>query len=165
MAENSLLMERLHFVKGLDPVADAFDGTKFSDVVSTRGAEKVLFVVHVGVATGGTANATLTVQACDDVVPSNRTAVPFKYRKATTGDTFGAITDAAAAGFVMTVGSSQIYLIEVDAAQAHTAGGYANPFVQLKSVEGENDPVVASVLIILGDRSHPGAGVPATAIV
>ena len=56
-----LLMENRHFVKGLDPVADAFAGTVSSDVVSMREYGRVLFIVHIGV--GATGTSTITRQA------------------------------------------------------------------------------------------------------
>lgn len=111
---NELLMERLHLAKGIDPVADAFAGTTAAtDVVSLRGYDRVLFVVYIGVGVTGT--QTWTVEACDDVTPTNTTAIAFWYREVLTGDTEGAITRAAAAGFTVTAGSSKLALIEAAA--------------------------------------------------
>ncbi len=70
---SGLLMERLHLIKGLDPVADAFAATVSSDVVDMSEFSRVLFVVHVGV--GATGTSTFTVEACDDIVPTNTTAI------------------------------------------------------------------------------------------
>lgn len=146
-----LLMEGLQAIKGLDPVADAFSGTVYSDVANMGRLSKVLFVVHVGVGTTGT--STFTVQACDDVTPSNRTAIPFRYREILTGDTEGAITAATAAGFTCTAGSSKLVLVEVDESDlADTGYGY----VQLKAVESVNDPVIGGILI-LGRAKFAGA--------
>lgn len=155
---NGLLMERLQFIKGIDPVADCFDSTVYSDVVNMRNLHKVAFVTFVGVGTTGT--STLTVQACDDVVPSNRTAIAFKYREILTGDTEGAITDAASTGYVTTAGSSKIIVVEVDES-ALAPSGYG--YVQLKAIESVNSPVLAGILII-GEAKAQGAS-KATAIV
>lgn len=156
---SSLLMERLQFIKGLDPVADGFSGaTVYSDVVNVKNLSRVLFVVYAGIGTTGT--SVVTVQACDDVTPSNRTAIPFKYREILTGDTEGALSDATATGFTMTVGSSRIALIEIRE-DALSASGYG--YVQLKAAESVNDPVLGGILVI-GESKIPGALKP-TAIV
>jgi hypothetical protein len=154
----ALLMERLQFIKGIDPVADAFDSTQYSDVVDMGEFEKIVFAVIVGV--GATGTSTLTVQACDDTTPSNRTAVPFRYRQILTGDTEGALTAAAAAGFTTTAGSSKIVLVEVTESDlADTNYRYC----QLKAVEVVNSPVLAGVLI-LGEKKRQSSSAAASAI-
>ena len=147
----TMMLERFKFAKGLDPVADAFSGTVRSDVYSLRDHGRILFVVYVGV--GATGSSTITVNACDNVTPSNRTAIAFWYREITTGDTDGAITRAAAAGFVTTVGSSRIVLVEADAkdvAAASVNSTYGNHFVELTAIESVNDPVLGGICAILG---------------
>lgn len=157
---SALLMERLHFVKGIDPVADALSGTVYSDIVNVKNLSRVLFVVFGGVATGGTGASTFTVEASDDVSGSNVSAIPFHSREIATGDAEGAITARAATGYVGTAGSSKITLIEVRE-DALAASGYG--YVRLKAVESVNDPVVTAVLVI-GESKIPGALKP-TAIV
>src|SRR3990172_3813270 len=107
----SKMLQSLKFAMALSPVADGLDGTKRSDVYSLRDHGRILFVVAMGVATGGTATTVLTVNACDNVTPSNRTAIPFWYREiigtTNTGDTDGAITWAAATGFTTTAGGGK----------------------------------------------------------
>jgi hypothetical protein len=152
-------MELLHFVKGLDPVADAFAGTVVSDVVNMSGYGTCIFTIVKGV--GATGTSTVTVLACDDVVPTNSAAVPFMYRAITTGDTEGALTAAAAAGFATTAGSSQRYIIEVDDL-ALAASGYK--YVQLKMVELVDDPVLGGIEIMMTHARFAQA-VKATAIV
>ncbi len=147
----SLLMERLHLAKGLDPIADAFAGTVYSDVINCENLERVLFVIHVGV--GATGTSTITVEACDDTVPSNTTAVTFRYREITTGDTEGAITAAAVAGFTTTAGSSKLVLVEVDTS---VLGPTGKGYVRLKAVESVDDPVLGGILVI-GESREPGA--------
>ena len=161
-----LLMENRHFVKGLDPVADAFAGTVSSDVVSMREYGRVLFIVHIGV--GATGTSTITVEACDDVTPTNQTAIAFWSREITTGDTEGAITRQAAAGFVTTAGSSKIVLVEVEAkdvGEASVNSIVGNEFVRLTAVESVNSPVLAGIMIEMGgEPSRYLADVKATAI-
>ena len=108
-----MMMQATHLVKGLDPVDDTFAGTKNSDVVSMRDYGRARFIIHMGV--GATGSSTLTVEACDDVVPTNTEVIAFWSRETLTGDTEGAITRRAAAGFVYTVQSSKIVEVEVEA--------------------------------------------------
>lgn len=149
---------------GLTPIADVFDTVKSTDVVNAENFHHVVFLIYLGLATGGTATATITVEACDDVVPTNTTTIPFKYRRTSgvinAGDTQGAVTDAAAAGFTTTAGSYQVYTVEVDCAQL---GALGRGFVRLKATEGVNDPVVGCVLTILCQPRH-AINAPATVI-
>lgn len=145
-----LLMQESHWVKGLDPVADAFAATKSTDVVSMSKWRRCTFIIIKGVGTTGT--STITVEACDDFTPTNVSAIPFWYRAITTGDTPGALTRATSAGFATGAGSSELYVIEVDVDEL-AASGYPN--VRLKAVEVDNDPVLGGVLIQLsGPRVH-----------
>lgn len=134
------LNQEIHWVKGIDPIADAFAGTVNTDVFEAWG-EEILFLIYKGV--GATGTSTITVQACDDIVPTNTTAVPFRYRVSTTGDTWGAWTAAAAAGFTTTAGSSQVYEIRVDAGDL---GGTGYGYIRLNAVEVVNNPVLGGIL-------------------
>jgi len=142
------MLEDFHFVKGLDPVADALSGTVRSDVVSMKISQRTYFIIHKGVGTTGT--STITVNACDNFTPSNRTAIPFRYRAITTGDTEGAVMQATAAGFDLTAGSSQVYVVEVD--DRDLPEGYPN--VELTAVEVVNDPVLAGIMIMQCDLKY-----------
>jgi len=144
----TLMMEHLKFAKGLDPIADAFDGAAnpASDIYSMRDHGRGLFVVYIGVGVTGT--QTWTVEACDDVVPTNVSAIGFWSREILTGDTDSAITRRAAAGFTVTAGSSKIILMEVDAKDL-AASGYG--FVRCKqSAEPVNSPCLGGVLFVAG---------------
>ncbi len=150
---SGLLMERLHFAKGIDPVADAFAGTVYSDVYSMRDLQRGIFVIYGGVATGGTGASTITVEACDDTTPSNTSAIAFTSREIAATDAESAITARATTGYVGTAGSSKVTLVEVRE-DALAASGYG--FVRLKLVESVNDPVVGCVLFI-GESKVPSA--------
>jgi hypothetical protein len=144
-----MMMQELKFAKGLDPVADAFDNAAApaSDVYSMRDYGRILFVVYIGVGVTGT--QTLTVEACDDVVPTNVATMAFWSREILTGDTDGAITRRAAAGFTVTAGSSKIILVEAEAKDL-PAG---KPFIRLKqSAEPTNSPCLGGIMAILGGR-------------
>lgn len=156
------LSQRVHFVSGKAPIADVFDGTKYSDVVNVKGYSKAVFVVHLGVATGGTATTVLTVLAGSDAAdpPTASTAIPFHYKAITSTDIEGAYTAATTSGFTTTAGGAAIYVIEVDVEELGDTG---YNYLCLKSVEGTNDPVVGGILIMLhGGRYQQD--VPATAL-
>jgi hypothetical protein len=150
----------IHTIKGIDPVADAFAGTVYSDVVSMRNYKTAIFTIYRGVSTGGTGTSTVTVQACSDTTPSARSAVAFRYQVCTTGDTWGEIIECANTGFAITVGSSQLYRVFVDAS---VLGELGYEFVQLKLVEAVDDPSVGCVLIELVEGKDEKE-VPETAI-
>lgn len=153
------MKEYNHIVKVLDPVADAFASTPTTEVINMENWGHIQFIVYKGVGTTGT--STITVEACDDVTPSNTSAVAFMYQAITTGDTEGAPTAATTAGFTTTAGSSQLYKIDVDA-DALAASGYH--YIRLKAVESVDSPVVGCILAILTEGKYKEA-VPETAIV
>jgi hypothetical protein len=139
-------LENMHFVQGKAPVADALAGTVGSDVVNCENAHWVCWVLQKGVGTTGT--STITVEACDDVTPSNTAAIPFFYRNVTTGDTATALTAATTAGFTTTAGSAHMVLVAADCAEL-AASGYG--YMRLKAVEVVDDPVLAGILCFLTD--------------
>ncbi len=151
--------EVCHRVLGIAPAADAFSGTVYSDVVNLKNYGKVVFTVFTGAEATGT--STFTVQACDNVTPSNRSAVPFYYRSYDASDVPGDLTSVAATGFTSTAGANRIHVIEIDA-EALISSGYG--YAQLKAVEVVNDPVTGCVLIELCDP-HSTENVAATAVV
>lgn len=141
------LVDQMHMINALAPVADAFSGTVRSDVINVKG-EGILFVVYKGVGTTGT--STITVNACDDTTPSNRTTIPFFYRANVATDVWGEWTAAPVTGFVTTAGSNHMYQILVDAAElAEEDCAYA----ELNLVESANDPVLGGIMaIVLNQR-------------
>jgi hypothetical protein len=135
---------RNRVVNALPPAANVFASTVYSDIISMKGAEKIIFILQRGVGASGT--ATITVEACDNVSPSNTAAVPFRHKQITGGDVEGALTDAAAAGYTTTAGSNAIDIIEVDAERL-AAEGYG--FCRVKSVEVNASAVLAGILAIV----------------
>ena len=156
---SALLMEKLRFAKGIDPVANAFASTVRSDVYNMSAWYRALFVIYTGV--GATGTTTITVNACDNVTPSTRSAIAFRYREILTGDTEGAVTLATSAGYATTAGSSKIILVEVDASQL-SASGYG--FVELTAVESVASAVLGGIMFIGGEPRYRAA-IAATVIV
>jgi hypothetical protein len=147
-------LEGLKFAPTFAPVADFLAGTKNSDVHNMAGFDGAMFVLHWGV--GATGTTLITVEACDDVTPSNTTAIVFWYREITSGDTDGAWTKATAAGFTTTAGSNHIIQIFVDAsdvAAASVNNTVGNKYVQLDCVEATDNPILGGGLFIgIGGR-------------
>jgi hypothetical protein len=126
----------MHIIGGLAPNADAFAGTKYTDVFEVQG-EGAFFIYWMGT-NDDNAYSVITVEACDDTTPSTTSAVAFRYRACTTIDTFGAWTEATTTGFSTAQTSDNIYIISVPAAElASTGYGY----VRLKAVETDDHPV------------------------
>ena len=80
-----------------------------------------------------------------DVTPTTSTAILFKYRTCTSGDTFGAWTDATASGFTTDAGADQIYEISITADQLSGTDKY----VRMQMTEGVDNPCDGAVLAIL----------------
>jgi len=102
--------------------ADIFNGDPATDVVNMKDWNRATFVIQKTAGIVGT--ATITIESCDDMVPTTTTAIPFKYRKATSGDTFGEWTDATASGFTTTAGADQIYEISVTSSDLNGTDHY-----------------------------------------
>lgn len=154
-----------HVVVGAVPKADRFDTSLTSDFVSLANYGRITFIISTGNATGGTANGVVTLQASASAAGSSLTALAFKYRvqaSSTTVDTWGALTDAAAAGFSMTAGDDYQYICEVtaDSVEAQAAGKL---FVACRVTESSNDPIDAGIVAVLSEPRYPQA-VPITAI-
>lgn len=136
-----LTFGKRHIVKGLDAVANAFAGTVHSTVVHMAEYAVCRFIYHKAV--GSTGTATITIEACDNAAGANPTAIPFKVQKYTGADDLpGAVTAVAAAGFTTTAGSSQLYVIEVDAQSLGSQG-----WLRLTSVEVVASAVLGGIVI------------------
>ena len=158
---SGLHLERSHVEMGLAPVAD-FAGADptYTDVVSMKDHNRVLFIVVWGVGTTGT--ITVTVNACDDVVPTTESAIPFYYRITASAGAPGAITRATAAdGVTNTAGSNQLIEIEV-LAEDLAASGYS--YVRLKHDEVTNDPILGGVVIQMLEPRYPGRTQPTSVV-
>lgn len=145
MTQTALMMERGHVEMGKAPVADSFSTTNgTSDVVSMKNHNRVRFIYFWGVGTTGTVK--FQVEACDNVTPSNTSAINFTYRVTAAAGTPGTITKTTSAsdGFTTTAGSNQIVEIEVTAADL-LASGYSH--VRVKATEVVDDPILGGSII------------------
>lgn len=107
------LAEQAHTVLALAPVD--INGGKTSAVWSHARYPHASIMIEMGV-TGGA--STVTIEACDDFVPTTPTAVPFAVYKCETasGDVLGDRFECTATGFVTSLNDGIWYRIEIDAA-------------------------------------------------
>jgi len=108
----------------------------------------VTFVIQKGA--GATGTATITVESCDDTTPSTATAIAFKYRVCTSGDTFGAWTAATSAGFTTTAGADQVYEISIISANLYSTDKY----VRLQCTEVVNSPCDGGMCAIMTEPRY-----------
>lgn len=161
MRQNKFMQDH-HFVHVLKAAVqaannDIFNGSPATPVIVMRNWAEATFMLEKG--TGATGTATITVESCDTVVPGVATAVPFKYRKLVTADTWGAWTDAAAAGFTTTAGADQAYEINIPA-DGLVQGDIG---VRLKMTEVANDPVHGGLTCVLTGARY-GQDIPDTVL-
>ena len=150
----SVLTQEVLMVTGLVPAADRYNTGQASDVVSMKNYGHLTAVLNEGA--GGTGTVKLEVYACDDLVPSNRVAIPFKYKLNTTGDTWGSLVEAAATGYTTIAGANKKVAIEIDARELPQ--GY--PCVQIQSTEVVDSPCVAGLEFMLSKPRYAGDVLP-----
>jgi hypothetical protein len=142
------LVDKFHTTHGVLPSATAFNGTVDTDIVECL-AQGVLFTIIKGAGAVGT--TTVTVRASSDNAAAASTAVAFMYRTCLVPDTWGAWTQALAAGFATTAGANHLYQIYVPAAELASEGyGY----VFMRCAELVADPIVGCVLTQIVEPSY-----------
>lgn len=142
----SRFAQDVHFVNAVASPAtadDLFNTNLYSDVVNLSNYDKCTWVLSKNA--GATGTATITVTSCDNVTPSTEVAIPFDYWVCTSGDTFGDMQTATAAGFTTTAGTNQIYIIEVNSSELSGT----NKYVRLTGTEVVNSPVTGGLTCIL----------------
>ena len=145
------LSDSYKIVPGLNPVADAFAGTVYSDAVHMGRFSEACFVIAKGVGTTGT--STITVEKCSAADGTGAEAIPFKYRRQDADGVLGSWLNATAAGFDTTAGSGDMYIIEVSDKLETLARG-DKPWVRLKGVEVVDSPVAGGILILLSGSRY-----------
>ena len=142
-----VLAQEAHIVNILPPI-DANGSARNSDVFSMRHYGHATIIVQVGVSAG--AVSTVTVEECDDFVPSTATAIAFSVYKEETaaGDTLGSKVAATTSGFAMSTNNNIFYVIEVDARQL--SDGYDN--LRISLTDPTASMIVSAVAILTGAR-------------
>jgi len=141
------LAECCHAVNILPP--QSIVGAVVSDVFSLKNYSHVSIVVTAGSTNADAGN--ITIEECDDFVPTNDTAIPFRYyaEEIAAGDTLGAKQDAVAATGIDVSGNDNItYVIEIDAAEL--SAGYPNLYLKWSAPGGAT--LGSAVAILSGAR-------------
>lgn len=107
--------EQLHVVNILPP-QDVAAGVS-SDVFSMENYSHATIIVQAGATNADAGN--ITIEECDDLTPTNDTAIVFDYyaEETAAGDTLGAKNTATVAGIDVSANDNMTYVIEIDAAQ------------------------------------------------
>lgn len=154
---NQAFAEARKLLKGIVPSADMFAGGIVTDVVNSKGYEKVVFIVDAN-CEGATGVGTITINATAANTTSSPTAVAFKYSIVGSGveDGQGALTAATTAGFATTAAVHRVYIIEVDPRDLPDD----KPFVHLAAAETVNSPVVGSISILMENPRYSAPNMP-----
>lgn len=132
------------------PIADYDAGGTISDIVSMAKYNKAYFCLQLGARDGTTAAPVLTIVPCDDAAASaTTTAIPFRYKLVTSGDTCAAWV--AASTLTVTTGDDQAIIIEVNAEDLPLMSGVKYEYCYLNITEPANDPQVGALLIIMDE--------------
>lgn len=130
-------------VMALAPDADRYNTDPATDVVSLAKYEHATFILFEGA--GGTGTVKIEVEECTAADGSGNTAIPFRYRLCETGDTWGALTAAAATGYTTVAGANKMVAVEIDGDELSEG----SPWVRLQLTEVANDPCDAAVAVIM----------------
>lgn len=135
------LVDKIHWIGGLPPNADAFAGTKATDIFEVNG-EGAIGILWMGT-NDDNAYSVVTAVACSDVAASATEAVAFMYKASTTFDTWGDWTQATTAGFSTGQTSDNMYIMYVPS-QELAATGYK--YIKFVAVEADDHPVDGMIL-------------------
>jgi hypothetical protein len=140
-------------IKALAPAADRWNTNPVSDSITLANHNRLTFLVYQS--GGTTGRATLTVLASSDSSRTGEEAIPFRYRKMTTGASD--VTNATATGFSTTAAEDSIYEIEVLSSDLPQS----KPWVHLKATEAADDPVSGCVIALVSEPRYTGLDQPA----
>lgn len=138
----SMLIYELDTVLGLEPKADGLSGTVTTPCVNMENVDDLAALVALGA--GGTGTTVITVEACSASDGSSPTAIPFKCKVATSGDSFAAVEEVAAAGKTTAAGTNDQYVVGVRAGQLPIG----KPWVRIKCVESVDSPINAAIILL-----------------
>ena len=141
---------------------DMFNGNITSDVANLKDCEGALFIVTK--LDGATGTATATVESCDDVTPTTSTAVTFRYRVATTPDTFTAWSTSASLS--ITAGANEVWEIAIASSDLYKGTETApvnDQYVRLVLTEVDSTAVDGGVVTMLYGPKY-GHEIPGTVL-
>ncbi len=149
-----MLSEKEFVGVAITPSADIYNGDPASQTYSLARYGRCAFVVQHGA--GATGTATFTVEACSDAGGTGAEAVPFSYRTGPANGALGAVQKATAAGFTLSAGANQVFVIDI------RSDGVVEgkPYVRLKATEVVDGAVAGSVLAVLSDARYFAESMP-----
>ncbi len=152
-----ILAQEGHIVNILPP-QDVASGVS-SDVFSMKGYSHATIIVQAGSTNADAGN--VTIEECDDFVPTNDTAIAFSYYKEETdaGDTLSTKQTATTAGIDVSANNNIFYVIEIDAAQL--TEGYPKLYLKWSVCGGAT--IGSAVAILTGARYAEDLGATAIA--
>ena len=141
--------------QGLESASRALNTN--SDIYSVRNYNAITFILHKGAGAVGT--GTVTVDACNSVVPGATAKAPFYYRRFdSVAGTWGALTARTAAeSFVTTAQANDIYEITVDPRELHSIviGGLTGfNFCRLSVAQVDATVVLYGIIVVLGQSRY-----------
>ena len=144
-----VLAEQGHIINILSP-ADISAGVS-SRVFSMRNASHATIIVTCGATNADAGN--ITIEECDNITPSNDTAIGFAYYAETTdgGDTLGARTVATTAGIDVSPNDNTTYVIEIDAEEL--SEGYPNLILKWSACGGAT---LGQAFVVLSGYAYQG---------
>lgn len=139
------IAEACHVVNVLPPVD--INGGVTCDVFSMENYAHATIIITMGV-TG--AASTVTLEECDDFVPTTDTAIAFSYyaEETANGDTLSGRTAATTSGFATSTNNGITYVIEVDAQDLTDGFGH----LLLKFSDPSQATFASVVAILSGSR-------------
>lgn len=135
------------------PIADYNAGGCKSDIVDMSQYNKAYFMLILGARTGSTAAPVCTIVPCTDAAGgTTTTAIPFRYKLVTSGDTCAAWV--AASTYTVVTGNNQAIIFEVNAEDLPQVSGVTYEYCYLNQTEPANDPQVGACLIAMDEPRY-----------
>lgn len=141
-----VLAQEAHIINILSP-QDVSAGVS-SDVFSLKNYSHATIIVTAGSTNADAGN--VTIEECDDFVPTTDTAITFDYYKEETagGDTLSGKQSATTAGIDVSGNDNITYVIEIDASQL--SDGFPNLYLKWSACGGAT--LGSAIAILTGPR-------------
>jgi len=148
--------EKNKVVNAIVPVDDTWNGNPQSDIVHMENFKWCTFLIMTGASVDNI--NTVTVHAGLTSTGAT-TAIPFRYRSITSGDTYGALTDVAAgSSFAFTASTAnQYHIVEVDASDVAAAGTNYDHCAVTVTEAGSATAQLGCVVAVLSEPRDPQA--------
>lgn len=151
----NVLSENANIIQALVPLGRELAGG--TAVINVSLQHSITFIIQMGA--GGAGTTVVTIEACDNIVPDQQTAIPFRYRRMIGGtNAWGALIVEDAAGFTTEANANDMYEITVDPAEVTNAivnDARDNQYVRLFMASAVATPVEVGIIAILPRQAYP----------